>query len=99
MLHPFLSLTSNIQTKAASSFETHPLKFYYDYGLRVTINTDNRLISNTTMTKELHLAANYAGWDMTDLKTVIVSGFKSAFLPMREKALLLNLVNAELDKY
>lgn len=92
-------LTSNIQTKAAVSYETHPLKFYYDYGLRVTINTDNRLISNTTLTKELHLAARYADWNMNDLKTVIVAGFKSAFMPMREKALLLNMVNAELEHY
>jgi len=92
-------LTSNVQTKAAPSFRKHPLKFYYDYGLRITINTDNRLISNTTMTKELHLAAKYANWNMEDLKTVIVAGFKSAFLPMREKAILLNMVNAELAKY
>jgi len=92
-------LTSNIQTKAAPSFQKHPLKFYFDYGLRVTINTDNRLVSNTTMTKELHLAAKYADWNMNDLKTVIVAGFKSAFLPMRDKAILLNMVNAELAKF
>jgi len=94
-----ICLTSNIQTKAASSFETHPLKFYYDYGLRVTINTDNRLISDTTVTKELHLAARYADWNMNDLKTVIVAGFKSAFMPMRERSLMLNMVNAELEKF
>jgi len=92
-------LTSNVQTKAANSFKNHPLKFYYDYGLRVTINTDNRLISQTTMTKELHLAAKYADWNMNDLKTVIVSGFKSAFMPMREKAIMLNMVNAELARF
>jgi adenosine deaminase len=94
-----ICLTSNIQTKAAPSFQKHPLKFYFDYGLRVTINTDNRLVSNTTMTKELHLAAKYADWNMNDLKTVIVAGFKSAFLPMRDKAILLNMVNAELAKF
>jgi adenosine deaminase len=94
-----ICLTSNIQTKAAKSFAAHPLKLYYDYGLRVTINTDNRLISNTTMTKELHLAALHANWDMNDLKNVIIAGFKSAFLPMREKTTLLNRVNIELEKY
>ncbi len=94
-----ICLTSNIQTKAATSYEAHPLKFYYDYGLRVTINTDNRLISDTTVTKELHLAAKYADWNMNDLKNVIVAGFKSAFMPMREKAIMLNMVNAELEKY
>ena len=94
-----ICLTSNIQTKAAASYETHPLKFYYDYGLRVTINTDNRLISQTTLTDELYLAAKYANWNMTDLKNVIVSGFKSAFMPMREKAIMLSMVNAELEKF
>ncbi|MBD3225821.1 MAG: adenosine deaminase [Caldithrix sp.] len=93
-----ICLTSNIQTKAALTFQTHPLKFYYDYGLRVTINTDNRLISDTTVTDELHLAARYADWNIGDLKTVVIDGFKSAFLPMREKAIMLNMVNAELDK-
>ncbi|MGD9488487.1 MAG: adenosine deaminase [Calditrichaceae bacterium] len=94
-----ICLTSNIQTKAATSFKNHPLKFYYDYGLRVTINTDNRLISNTTMTDELYLAAKYADLDVEGLKDIIVGGFKSAFLPMREKALMLNMVNADLAKY
>ncbi len=94
-----ICLTSNIQTKAAASYETHPLKFYYDYGLRVTINTDNRLISQTTLTDELYLAAKYANWNMADLKNVIVSGFKSAFMPMREKAIMLSMVNAELEKF
>lgn len=94
-----ICVTSNIQTKAAPSYEKHPLKFYYDYGLRVTINTDNRLISNTTLTKELWLAAKYANLNMEDLKTIIVAGFKSAFLPMRQKAIMLNMVNKELEKF
>jgi adenosine deaminase len=94
-----ICLTSNIQTKAASSFSKHPIKFYYDFGLRISINTDNRLISNTTVSRELGLAVKYAVLNINDLKTIIVSGFKSAFLPMREKALMLNLVNNELEKY
>ena len=92
-------MTSNVQTKAVPSLEEHPLKFYYDFGLRVTINTDNRLISNTSVTKELTLAAKYAQLNMADLKNIIVAGFKSAFLPMREKAIMLNLLNRELEKY
>jgi adenosine deaminase len=94
-----ICLTSNIQTKAVPSLKKHPLKLYYDIGLRLTINTDNRLISNTTVTKELILAARHAQLNMNDLKTLIVGGFKSAFLPMREKAIMLNLVNRELMKY
>ena len=94
-----ICITSNIQTKVALSYSKHPIKFYYDYGLRVTINTDNRLISNTTLTKELWLASKHANLNMEDLKTIIVAGFKSAFLPMRQKAIMLNLVNKELEKF
>jgi len=67
-----ICFTSNIQTKAVPSFTKHPLKFYYDFGLRLTINTDNRLISNTTVTKELSLAAKYAQLNMNDIKTLLL---------------------------
>jgi adenosine deaminase len=94
-----ICLTSNVQTRATAAYEKHPIKFYYDFGLRTTINTDNRLISNTTITRELGLATQHANLNLNDLKTIIVAGFKSAFLPMREKAIMLNLVNSELEKY
>jgi adenosine deaminase len=88
--------TSNVQTGAVSSLAAHPLKFYFDYGLRVTINTDNRLITDTTVTKELWVAHKELGLSLEDLATVIVSGFKSAFLPFREKQDLLRQVNQEI---
>jgi len=92
-------LTSNVQTGAANSFEKHPLRFYFEYGLRVTINTDNRLISDTTVSRELYLAAKHLNFTMDDLKLIIVDGFKSAFLPNRAKSIMLNMVNDELAKY
>jgi len=92
-------LTSNIQTKAAMSFESHPLKFYYDYGLRITINTDSRLISDTTVSQELYRAAKHADLSLNDIKKIIISGFKSAFIPIREKKILLKKVRAELEKF
>jgi adenosine deaminase len=88
--------TSNVQTGAVSSLDAHPLKFYFDYGLRVTINTDNRLITDTTVTKELWLAHKHLGLALEDLTTIIVSGFKSAFLPFREKQDMLRAVNQEI---
>ncbi|MFP2924840.1 adenosine deaminase [Pyxidicoccus sp. 3LG] len=88
--------TSNVQTGAVSSLAAHPLKFYFDYGLRVTINTDNRLITDTTVTKELWVAHKELGLSLEDLATIIVSGFKSAFLPFREKQDLLRAVNQEI---
>ncbi len=94
-----ICLTSNVQTKAAPSYEAHPLSFYYDIGLRITINTDSRLISDTDVTNELWLAAKYASLNLEDLKNIIISGFKSAFLPVKEKKLMLEKINRELEKY
>ncbi|MCK6621540.1 MAG: adenosine deaminase [Calditrichaceae bacterium] len=94
-----ICLLSNIQTGAASSFEKHPLRFYYDYGLRVCINTDNRLISDTTVTNELYLAAKHLNFNLDDIKSIVLDGFKSAFLPNRAKSIMLNMVNDELKKY
>lgn len=89
--------SSNVQTRAVSDMQSHPLKFYFDYGLRVTINTDNRLITNTTVSREYWIAHKELGLSLEDLTTVMVSGFKSAFLPFREKQDLLKQVNAEID--
>ena len=89
-------LSSNVQTRAVQSMAAHPLKFYFDYGLRVTINTDNRLITDTTCTREYMIAHKELGLSLEDLTTLMVSGFKSAFLPFREKQDLLKLVNEEI---
>lgn len=91
-------LKSNLQTKAIDKLENHPLKKYYDLGLRVTINTDNRLVSNTTVTDELYLASQLFDMDLRDLSNLIVNGFKSAFLPHNKKTRLLRSVMAELDE-
>ncbi len=74
-------LKSNVQTKAVPSIEAHPLPMYYRKGLRVTLNTDNRLITNTTVTDELLLANQAFGFGMLDLKKIIMNGFKSMFQP------------------
>jgi len=91
--------SSNLQTKAATSWESHPVDFYVDYGLRVTINTDNRLITDTTVSKELWLCHQHYGWPLATIKEIIISGFKSAFMPYREKADLLAEVSAELATF
>jgi adenosine deaminase len=90
--------SSNVQTGSVPDFASHPLKFYFDFGLRVTVNTDNRLITDTTATKELLLAHREMGFTLEDLCTVLVQGFKSTFLPFREKQDLLRAVNAEISE-
>ncbi len=91
--------SSNMQTKAAQSWETHPVDFYVDYGLRVTINTDNRLMSDTTVSRELHLCHQHYGWSLRTIKEIIIAGFKSAFMPYREKSDLLAEISRELSQY
>jgi adenosine deaminase len=91
--------SSNIQTRAATSWETHPVDFYVDYGLRVTINTDNRLMSDTTVSRELYLCARHYGWSLQTIKEIIIAGWKSAFMPYREKADLVAEVSRELAQY
>ncbi|HEY3452518.1 MAG TPA: adenosine deaminase [Myxococcales bacterium] len=90
--------SSNVQTGAVPDLASHPIRFYFDYGLRVTVNTDNRLITDTTVTKELWLLHKHCSFTLEDLTTMIVSGFKSAFLPYREKADLLAAVNLEVEE-
>lgn len=88
--------SSNVQTHAATGWDTHPVDFFVDYGLRVTINTDNRLMSDTTVTKELLLCHQHYGWSLQTIKEIIIAGFKSAFMPYREKADFLAEISREL---
>ena len=91
--------SSNVQTGAVRDLATHPLKLYFDLGLRVTINTDNRLITDTTVSKELWLAHTKLGVPFADIKSMIVAGFKSSFQPFHEKQAMLRRVVSELDRY
>ena len=91
--------SSNLQTRAAVSWEKHPVDFYVDYGLRVTINTDNRLMPDTTVSRELYLCHKHYGWSLRTIKEIIIAGFKSAFMPYREKADLLAEINRELSTF
>ncbi|SNS29272.1 adenosine deaminase [Actinacidiphila glaucinigra] len=77
--------TSNLQTGAADSIAGHPITLLRDLGFRVTLNTDNRLVSATTMTREMELLVTEAGWTAEDLREVTVNALKSAFLPFDER--------------
>ncbi|MDX3531990.1 adenosine deaminase [Streptomyces sp. ID05-39B] len=81
--------TSNLQTGAATSIAEHPITELKDLGFRVTLNTDNRLVSGTTMTREMSLLVEEAGWTVEDLRTVTVNALKSAFIPFDERQALI----------
>ncbi len=88
--------SSNVQTGSVADLRSHPLRFYFDFGLRVSVNTDNRLLSDTTSTRELMTCHREMGFTLEELATLVVQGFKSAFLPFREKKELLEAVNREI---
>ena len=91
--------SSNVQTGAIRNLESHPLKLYKDLGLRVTVNTDNRLVTDTTVSKELWLCHAQMGLTLRDLKQIILSGFKSAFLPFHVKQQYLRTATEELETF
>ncbi len=93
-----MCITSNVQTKAVETFEDHPAKFYFDLGLRVTLNTDNRLISNVTLTDEYMIAIEKLKFTANDIKYIVLNGFKSAFLPFHEKIKMIKDVTRELEE-
>ena len=82
-------LTSNVQTRAAASYETHPFRAYFDRGLNVCLNTDNRLMSGTTLVDEYAHAVRRLGFTLPELARVARHGFESAFLPYAEREALL----------
>ena len=92
-----MCLTSNVHTQAVTRLQDHPFREYYDQGLRVTLNTDNRLISRVTVTDELVLATELFDLGPWDLRNLLINGFKSAFLPFLEKVELLRQVIPEVD--
>jgi adenosine deaminase len=92
-----ICLTSNVHTGAALSYETHPLRTYFDHGLNVSLNTDNRLMSGTTLTDEYIYAAKYLDFTFDELCTLSLNGFESSFLPWEQRMKLLADVSLELE--
>jgi len=92
-----ICITSNVQTKAVPSYEAHPVRRYFDLGMVVSLNTDNRLMSATTLTDEYWLAHKKLGFTRKEIDRMIVYGFESAFLPWREKQVLVAQVKKELE--
>lgn len=85
-----ICITSNVQTRAAASYRTHPVRLYFDAGINVVLNTDNRLMSGTTLTEEYHHAASSLGFTLPQLARIALNGFESAFLPMRDRQMLMS---------
>lgn len=91
-------LTSNVQTRVAPELRDHPARLYYDHGLVVTLNTDNRLMSATTMTDEFWAAHTQLELEWEDLCDIALMGFEAAFMPYAEKLAMVKEVAEEIEE-
>jgi adenosine deaminase len=82
--------SSNLQTGAAASIAEHPIGLLAKLRFRVTVNTDNRLMSGTSMSRELALLSEAFGYGLDDLRWFAINAMKSAFLPFDERLAIIN---------
>jgi adenosine deaminase len=78
-------LSSNVQTGAADSMDDHPFNLYYRNSFRVLLCTDNRLMSNTSLSKEMGLAVKHFNLTLRDLEKLTINAMKSAFVHYDER--------------
>ncbi|MFD8554172.1 adenosine deaminase [Streptomyces fradiae] len=82
--------SSNLQTGAAASYAEHPIGLLRRIQFRVTVNTDNRLMSGTSMTREFELLTEAFGYTLDDMRWFTVNAMKSAFIPFDERLAMIN---------
>jgi adenosine deaminase len=95
--------TSNVNTGVCGSIQEHPIGMLRRLRFRVTLNTDNRLMSDTSMTNEMHQLQDAFGWGLNDFEWLTINAMKSAFAPFPERLKIINglikpryaLLNAE----
>ncbi|MGL4339688.1 MAG: adenosine deaminase [Rhodoglobus sp.] len=96
-----LSPSSNLQTGAIAQWgrelTEHPFDLLYQLGFRVTVNTDNRLMSATSLTRELSLLVDAFGYDLSDLAVFQLNAAASAFLPIEDREQLAEIITTGFD--
>ena len=97
-----LSPQSNLQTGAIEQWGEnlidHPFDLLYQLGFRVTVNTDNRLMSNTSLSKELSLLSETFGYDLGDLEVFQLNAAAASFLPLEEREDLADQISAGFER-
>ncbi len=97
-----LSPSSNLQTGAIAAWGDdlidHPFDLLYQLGFQVTVNTDNRLMSDTTLSKELNLLSETFGYDLNDMEVFQLNAAAAAFLPVEDREELADLVSAGFEQ-
>ena len=87
-----ICLSSNVHTGAIHTLADHPFKVLYQQQFRVMLNTDNRLMSRTSMTNEFQAAADTFGLGLDDFEKVTLNAMKSAFIPYAERCRIIYTV-------
>ena len=93
-----MCVTCNVQTQCVNGYDDHPIKDYLDAGIRVTVNTDNRLISNTSLTNEYIKIVKHYNLSISELKKLILNGFTAGFLPYEERKELVEEIRLNLEE-
>ena len=95
--------SSNLQTGAFEAWGTelrdHPFDLFYRLGMRVTVNPDNRLMSDTTLSQELELLIETFDYTLDDLREFQVNAAMAAFLPLEDRLELVSLIDAGFDAF
>jgi adenosine deaminase len=86
--------SSNVHTGVCESVADHPIKQLSDLRFRVTLNTDNRLMSDCSMGSEMQAVVDAFGWDLGDLQWLTINAMKSAFIPFDERLRIINDIKA-----
>ncbi|MEG9247339.1 adenosine deaminase [Arthrobacter sp. Soc17.1.1.1] len=93
--------SSNLQTGAIAAFgdtiDAHPFDLLYQLGFKVTVNTDNRLMSGVTLTGEFELLVDTFGYDLGDLLELTLNAVDAAFLPLEDREALASFVAESFD--
>jgi adenosine deaminase len=84
-----ICLISNVHTGAVPSLAEHPFRIFFNEKFRVTLNTDNRLMSDTNLVKEFQAATDTFGLGLDDLEKLTINAMKSAFIPYNERCRLI----------
>ncbi|MGN6336096.1 adenosine deaminase [Mycobacterium sp.] len=84
--------SSNVQTGAVNSIAEHPFDLLARTRFRVTVNTDNRLMSDTFMSREMHRLVEAFGYGWSDLERFTINAMKSAFIPFDERLAIIDEV-------
>ena len=87
--------SSNVHTGVSPTIREHPIKLLVDLRFRVTVNTDNRLMSDCTMSSEMEALTDAFGWGLDRMQWLTINAMKSSFLPFDER---LEIINGTIKK-